>query len=83
MNERRTEDTTHVSGDVPPTRSSPVSKMDSPYSARFRLARTGEKSRQHSLTGGLQMGGAREAPAALPIRPHLTPTHVVVLREPT
>lgn len=51
--------TNHVAnGVVPPTRSLPVSKMDSPYSARFRLARSGEKSRQHPLTDRLQMGGA-------------------------
>ena len=31
-----------------------------PHSARFRLVRTGETSRRHPLTGGLQMSGAHE-----------------------
>jgi hypothetical protein len=52
------EETTFVAfGDVPPTRSLPVSKMDSPNSARYPSRMTGETSRQHPLTGGLPMGG--------------------------
>lgn len=46
-------------GDVPPTRSLPASKMDSPNSARYPSRMTGETSRQHQLTGGLPMGGTR------------------------
>jgi len=65
VHERRIEEKYHVAtDDVPPTRSLPVSKMDSPYSARFRLARSGEKSRQHLLAGGLPMGGAPGTPRA-------------------
>jgi hypothetical protein len=48
-----------AAGDSPPTRSLPVSKMDSPYSARFPSRMTGETSRQHQLTGGLPVGGLR------------------------
>jgi len=49
-------------GDVPLIGSSPVSKMDSPNSARFRLACTGEKSRQHPLIGELPVSGAPRVP---------------------
>ena len=44
--------------DVPLIGSFPTSKMDSPNSARFHLACTGEKSRQHSLVGELPVSGA-------------------------
>ena len=50
-----------ASGDVPPTRSLPASKMDSPNSARFPSRSTGETSRQHPLTGGLPMGGTHRS----------------------
>lgn len=59
-----------VPGNVPPTCSLPAGKMDSPYSARFRLASSGEKSRRHPPAGGLQRGGTpgarRFAAATLP-----------------
>ncbi len=47
-------------GDVPLIGSFPTSKMDSPNSARFHLACTGEKSRQHSLVGELPVSGATQ-----------------------
>jgi len=49
-------------GDVPLIGSFPTSKMDSPNSARFHLARTGEKSRQQSLVGELPVSGAPRVP---------------------
>ena len=49
-----------TSGDVPPTRSLPASKMDSP-TPPASVSLTGETSRQHPLAGGLQMGGAPDA----------------------
>ena len=55
MRKEDEETTFVVFGDVPPTRSLPVSKMDSPNSARYPSRMTGETSRQHPLTGGLQM----------------------------
>ena len=57
MRKEHEETTFVVFGDVPPTRSLPVSKMDSPNSARYPSRMTGETSRQHPLTGGLPMGG--------------------------
>ena len=57
MRKEDEETTFVVFGDVPPTRSLPVSKMDSPNSARFPSRSTGETSRQHPLTGGLRMDG--------------------------
>ena len=61
MRKENEETTFVVSGDVPPTRSLPVSKMDSPNSARYPSRMTGETSRQHPLTGGLPMGETRRA----------------------
>ena len=51
-----------VTDDVPLIGSFPVSKMDSPNSARFHLACSGETSRQHSLIGELPVSGTRRVP---------------------
>ena len=51
-----------VPGDVPLIGSFPTSKMDSPNSARFHLASSGETSRQQSLVGKLPVSGAPRVP---------------------